>query len=143
MVSTLLAQVVLTLRSVFIGSNCSVLITTERNRIYAVTRKNRIILSCFSVITISQFALGLYGVAYAATRKCGSVTWCRPRFLLINFDFSAVPMPPIPLPLYVMCSLATPWPATIAYTTMSLVYGTKHLLFFVWETSTLIVPQTL
>jgi len=63
---TLLAQIVLTLRSVFLGSDSFVLITVERDRIYAVTRMNGIIASCFGVITISQFVLGLYTVAYAA-----------------------------------------------------------------------------
>jgi hypothetical protein len=69
-----LAQVVLMLRSVFLDRNCSVLTMTKRNRIYAVTRKNRMIVSCLGVITISQFILGLYVAAYAAARKCVSVT---------------------------------------------------------------------
>ena len=76
--STLVAQVVLTLRSVFFGRDGFMLITAERNRIYAITRKNRIITSCFGVITISQFILGLYIIAYAATRGCEFVTKCHP-----------------------------------------------------------------
>ena len=62
-----LAQVVLTLRSVFLDRDGFVLITAERNRIYAITSKNRIITSCLGVITISQFVLGLYLIAYTAT----------------------------------------------------------------------------
>jgi len=46
-VTVLLAQVVLTLRSVFFGRDRFMLITTERNRIYAVTKKNRMVTSCF------------------------------------------------------------------------------------------------
>ena len=76
--TALVAQVVLTLRSVLFGIGVSMLITTERNRIYAITRKNRIITSCFGVITISQFILGLYLIAYAAIRGCEFVTKCRP-----------------------------------------------------------------
>ena len=49
------------------------LITVERDRIYAVTRMNGIIASCFGVITISQFILGLYITAYPAKGGCESV----------------------------------------------------------------------
>ena len=65
MVPTSLAQVVLTLRFVF-RSNGLVLIVAEWNRIYAVTNKNRIITSCLSILTISQFSLGLYVTVSAA-----------------------------------------------------------------------------
>jgi len=61
-VATFTAQVVITMKSVSLGRCCSVLIMAEWNRIYAVTRKNRIIASCFGVITISQLILGLYVV---------------------------------------------------------------------------------
>jgi len=70
MIFTFLAQSVLTLRYVFLGSDGFVLITVERDRIYAVTHKNRIIASCFAVIAMSQFALGLYMTAYAAKAGC-------------------------------------------------------------------------
>jgi len=85
-VTVSLTQVVITLRFVFFGMGGFVLITTEWNRIYAVTKKNRMIASCFFVITISQFALGLYQVAYTATRGGESVTGCRPWFLPIMFQ---------------------------------------------------------
>ena len=70
---TFLTQVVLTLRSVFLGSNGLVLITAERNRIYAITHKSWMTTSCFGVITISQFILGLYLTADTAERRCKSV----------------------------------------------------------------------
>jgi hypothetical protein len=76
MSATVFAQVVLTLRSVFFYSDCSVMLITARPRIYAVTRKNRIITSCFVAITISQFIVGIYATGYAATRGCESVTKC-------------------------------------------------------------------
>ena len=72
--TALLAQIVLTLRSVFFSRGGFVLITAEQNRIYAITSKNRIITSCFGVIMISQFILGLYLTGYAAARGCESVT---------------------------------------------------------------------
>jgi len=78
---TLLAQMVLTLRSVFFDSNSFVLIAAERNRIYAVTRKNQIIASCFSVITILQFCLGLYMAVHEARAGCESVIKRFPRLL--------------------------------------------------------------
>ena len=84
MIFTFLAQAVLTLRSVFLGSDCFVLITVEPNRIYAVTRKNRIIASCFGVITVLQFVLGLYITVYAAKGGSESVTKVRPLFLPIS-----------------------------------------------------------
>ena len=71
---TLLAQIVLTLRSVFPGSDSFMLIKIERDSIYAVTRMNGIIASCFGVITVSQFILGLYMTANAAKGGCESVT---------------------------------------------------------------------
>jgi hypothetical protein len=77
------------LRLVFLGSGCSVLMVTERHRIYAVTRRNRTIVSCLGVITISQFALGLYATAYAAARRCESVTLRRPRVLPTRLRFSS------------------------------------------------------
>jgi len=76
MVSTFLAQAVLTLRYAFLGSDCFVLITAELNRIYAVTRKDRTIASCFGVIAMAQFVLGLYMTAYAAKVGCESVIKC-------------------------------------------------------------------
>ena len=87
MVPTSLAQVVLTLRFVFFRSNGLVLIVAECNRIYAVTNKNRIITSCFSIITISQFSLGLYMTVYAA--KSGRESMIRfPPQLSSNSCFS-------------------------------------------------------
>ena len=85
-VTMLLAQMVLTLRSVLFVRDRFVLITTERNRIYAVTKKNRVVTSCFGVITISEFVLGLYVSAHAATRGGESVTGCHSRFLPAMFQ---------------------------------------------------------
>ena len=73
---TLLAQAVLTLRSVFLGGGGFALITVEWDRIYAVTRKNRIIASCLSAISISQLILGLYMTVDTVRRGCESVTNC-------------------------------------------------------------------
>ncbi|KAF9644216.1 hypothetical protein BDM02DRAFT_1059840 [Thelephora ganbajun] len=66
--STLLAQVVLTLR------------------IYAITGKNRTITACLGVITISQFVLGLYLIAYMATEGCESLTKRCLQFVLQCFS---------------------------------------------------------
>jgi len=81
---TLLAQIVLTLRSVFLGSDSFMLITVERDRIYAVTRMNGIIASCFGVITISQFVLGLYMAACVAKGGRESVINRSPQLLLTS-----------------------------------------------------------
>jgi len=56
-----------------------VLTAAERNRIYAVTSKNRIIVSCLGVITISQLGLGLYGTVDEAKAGCESVTMYTPQ----------------------------------------------------------------
>ena len=64
--STLLAQVVLTLRFVPLTRDGLVLILIERDRIYAVTYKDRTITSCFCVITVSQFVFGLYWTVFTA-----------------------------------------------------------------------------
>jgi hypothetical protein len=45
------------------------------------------IASCFGVITISEFILGLYATAYAAKRGCESLTWYRPRFFPTRLRF--------------------------------------------------------
>ena len=84
--AVLVAQVVLTLRFVFFGRDGFILITTEWNRIYAVTNKNRMITSCFCVISISQFILGLYITSYAAMRGGKPLTKYYSRFLLTVFQ---------------------------------------------------------
>ena len=71
----LLAQVVPTLRFVYFYRDDFVLITAER------TRKNRIIASCLGAMKISQFILGLYLTAYAATRERETVIKYHPLFL--------------------------------------------------------------
>jgi hypothetical protein len=52
--------------------------------------------------------------------------------ILAYFDVSAMPIPPIPLPIYITCASGAPLSMSmgIALTTVSLVYGTKLLLFF-------------
>ena len=80
-IMTLIAQVVITLRSVLFCSKGLVLITVEWNRIYAVTGKNRIVTSCLGVMTMSQFSLGLYMTINAAKRGCKFMTKCAPQFL--------------------------------------------------------------
>ena len=64
--STVLAQTVLTLRSAVLGVRQLHANQAERNRIYAVTGKNRIITACFGAIAISEFVFGLYVTALAA-----------------------------------------------------------------------------
>ena len=81
MVPTLLAQVVLTSRSVSFGEDGSVLTAVEWNRIYSVTSRNRVIASCFGIIIISQFILGLTMTAEAAKGGCKSVIQRPPRLL--------------------------------------------------------------
>jgi len=57
------------------------LTVVERDRIYAITSKNRIITSFFCLIMISQFIGGLYLTVYVAVSGGGSVTKCHLRFL--------------------------------------------------------------
>ena len=83
-----LAQVVLILRSVFLGSNGLVLITVEWNRIYAITHKSWITTPCFGVITISQLILGLYLIVDTAERSCKSANRF-PHDSLLLYCFSA------------------------------------------------------
>ena len=59
-------------------------IAVKYNRIYAVTRKNRIITSCLSAIAISQFIFGLYWTAYGASEGGESPTRCYLQSLLIS-----------------------------------------------------------
>jgi hypothetical protein len=65
-----------------------------------------------------------------------------PPTILAYFNVLAVPITPIPLQIYMICTLDSPWPVGIAVNTMALVYGTKPLLSFIQETSTLTIPQT-
>jgi len=64
------------------GSDSFVLIAVERDRIYAVTSKSWIIASCFGIITISQFILGLYVTAYGG---CESVIKRPPQLLPLHY----------------------------------------------------------
>ena len=107
-VTVSLAQVVIMLRFVFFGMGGFMLITTEWNRIYAVTKKNRMIASCFFVITISQFALGLYQVAYTATRGGESVTGCCPWFLPIMFQRNPSHQSHFWFTWYAFCAIQVP-----------------------------------
>jgi len=76
--TTLLAQVVLTLRSVFSGRNGFTLTATEWSRVYAVTNKHRIITLCLGITTIAQLIVGTYLTVYTARRGCETVTKCHP-----------------------------------------------------------------
>ena len=102
------------------------LITTERNRIYAITSKNRMIASCFCVITVSQAILGLYLTVYAATRGGEPATKCHP--MVFTYNVSAEPILPISLQVYMICIFVEYRSLEIIFTTMSLVYGAKILL---------------
>jgi hypothetical protein len=90
---------------------------------------------------MSQLILGLYMIVDGVTSGCEFVTKCHLQ-THADFDISATPITPIPLPLYMMCSFGGSWSVDIAFPTMSLVYGTKPLLPFIWEKYTLIIPQT-
>jgi len=79
-----LAQVVITLNYVLFGRNGSVLTVAERNRIYAVTSKNRIIVSSLGAITTSQFILGLCLITYIAMDGGEFVTKCGPESLYVS-----------------------------------------------------------
>ena len=132
MVPTLLAQVVLTLRFVFFCGNGLVLIVAKLSRIYAVTNKSRIITSCFCIITISQFSLGLHATVYAA--KAGRESVIRLPAQLSPTSFSAVPIPSVPLPVYMACIFVWQLSMGLAFIIMSLAYGTEPLLPFVQKT---------
>ncbi|KAF9644213.1 hypothetical protein BDM02DRAFT_1059665 [Thelephora ganbajun] len=79
------------------------LTVVERNRIYAITEKNRIIAACFGVITISQFTLGLYISVFNAIKGAQHIL-------------------PIPLDAYRICILARRGPLEVGFTTISLLY---------------------
>ena len=127
MVPTLLAQVVLTSRSVSFGKDGSVLTAVEWNRIYSVTSRNRIIASCFGIIIISQFILGLTMTAEAAKGGCTSVIQRPPRLLLTTL-FLASPVLPVPLPIYMVCTFEGRLSVEIGFLTMSLTYGAELLV---------------
>ena len=126
--STFLAQVVLTLRSVFSRRDGFMLITAERNRIYAVTNKNRKITSCFGVVMVSQLTVGIYLTAYTAKTGGESVTKHHPWFLSILL-FSAQPIIPIPLQIYMVCNFVGPRIVNIVFPIISVVYVTIFFLF--------------
>jgi len=128
--TTLFAQVVLTLRCVFFGRDELVLITTEWNRIYAITNKNPVITSCFSVIMVSQFILGLYLIVFAAMRggEFLNAAYVSPT-VFTYFNVSAETFPQIPLPVYVLCNFVGRTFLDIAYNALSLAYGRKLFVF--------------
>jgi len=43
-----------------------VLAVIESNRIYAISKKNRLITTCFGLITLTQFILGMHLTAASA-----------------------------------------------------------------------------
>ena len=53
-----------------------------------------------------------------------------PPTILAYFDVSAIPVPPIPLPLYVLCNFVGLTSLDIAFNIISLVYGTKILVLY-------------
>ena len=80
-VTTLLAQVVLTLRLSLLTCESVALTKPGSNRINAVTSGNRVITFGLALITLSQLVLGTYVAAYAATEGGESVAECCTRFL--------------------------------------------------------------
>ena len=65
-----------------------------------------------------------------------------PLAVLTYFNVSALPILPIPLPIYMMCVFVGPWFVDIAHPAISLVYGTNHFFLFIPETPTLIVAPS-
>ena len=119
------------------------LIVAGRNRIYAVTTKDRIITSCFGVIVVSQFILGLYTIIYAAMQGgvCDRVPG--PGTVLTHFTISVAQIPQIPLRVYGFCIFVQHRDLEIGFTTVSLLFGAKSPLSFVRKgIPTLITPQT-
>jgi len=80
--STLFAQLILTLR------------------IYAITMKNRIVVTCCLIITIVQFVLGVYSTVLAGMNK-------------------ALQVPQIPLEVFRVCTTVEDRPLSIGYVTLS------------------------
>jgi hypothetical protein len=115
------------------------LITAERNRIFAVTNKNRIIASFFVVIIVSQLITGICLTIYTA--KGGGESDQVPPMIL-TYNVSAQPVPQAPLPVYIICVFVQHISVEIGLATMALVYGTVLLLPFISETLTLAIPQT-
>jgi len=68
-------------------------------------------------------------VSDAVENGCESVSKCAqtPAYLTV----SASPIPPIPLPGYVMCTFKGKLPVQIGFISMALVYGTEFRLLFV------------
>jgi len=77
----------------------------------------------------SQFILGLYVVADAARRGRESVIR-RPKNSCI-IPVSAIPILPIPLPVYMVCDFVGRLSMVIAFTIMVLAYGTELFLPFI------------
>jgi len=77
-------------------------------RVYAVTSKNRIITSFLCAITISELILGLHITRYAATH-------------------APVPLIADGIPVYMLCVVWVPSEEAVAFSAVSLVYGTKLL----------------
>ena len=117
------------MRSDFFNGDGIVLIFAERNRVYALTSKNRIITSCFCLITIAQFALGLRAVVYAAKAGCES-EWSNTPHNSYLLPVSATPLLPIPLPAYIECIFRGEFATGIGFTSIALAYGMERLLSF-------------
>jgi len=94
-VVTVIAEIVLTLR------------------IYAVTRKNRVIAACFGVITASQFALGVRAIIVTATPGAQKVI-------------------PIPLNPYNVCVFIRHRRAEIGFTAISIAYDLLAFLLIAY-----------
>ena len=54
-------------RPPFLTWECFVLTVVERNRVYAITRKDRRVTACVGVVMASQLALGIYFIFITAT----------------------------------------------------------------------------
>ena len=63
--------------------------------------------------------------------------------VILTYDVPAQPIVPIPLPVYTTCIFVQHGPVEIGLTTLSVVYGTKLILFFILETPTPIIPDLL
>jgi hypothetical protein len=127
-VCTILAQVVLTLRSAvrFITQRLEVDSGESYHRIYAVTSKSVPIALVFATITISQFCLGL--LMFLQTRNTGKTCFVEQRLPSFNSHLCDVVSSSSPFMLYQLCTFVPKNPITeVAYTGISLFFGAYKL----------------
>ena len=126
--ATLFAQLAITLRSVT-ASGYLMPTAHDVSRVYAVTGKNRWIVSCLCFISFVQVAFGIRGTVYYGTHPgMNSLPYVRSKHLKQTPMSKAMVIPELPLDEYRTC-VFTLWKDTVViYFVLSLVYGTFFLL---------------